>query len=128
MKGTMFLLGYIALFLSTSGFLFKTMHWPGATVLLFSGFATLLVTLLSTLVYFAKFLPRKPYSFWLRTGAGLASLMLISIGFMFKIMHWPGAGIMYTLGTLVFNIMFLPLFFYYLYKHGFSKTTVNEKA
>ena len=128
MSKSVFVLGFLSSFFVGMGFFFKTMHWPGATVLLFSGFATLLVTLLSTLVYFAKFLPRKPYSFWLRTGAGLASLMLISIGFMFKIMHWPGAGIMYTLGTLVFNIMFLPLFFYYLYKHGFSKTTVNEKA
>ena len=41
MKGTMFLLGYIALFLSTSGFLFKTMHWPGANIMLVMGIVVL---------------------------------------------------------------------------------------
>lgn len=41
MKGTMFLLGYIALFLSTSGAMFKVMHWPGANIMLVLGIVIL---------------------------------------------------------------------------------------
>lgn len=41
MKKTMFVLGYIAVFLSTTGLLFKLQHWPGAAVMLTLGIALL---------------------------------------------------------------------------------------
>lgn len=41
MKRTMFVLGYIAAFLSTTGLLFKLQHWPGAAVMLTLGIALL---------------------------------------------------------------------------------------
>ena len=41
MKKTMFILGYIAVILSTTGLLFKIMHWPGANVMLIMGIAVL---------------------------------------------------------------------------------------
>ena len=37
MKKTMYLLGYLALILSTTGLLFKVQHWPGAAVMLVLG-------------------------------------------------------------------------------------------
>ena len=41
MKKTMYVLGYIALMLTTTGLLFKIMHWPGASVMLVLGIAML---------------------------------------------------------------------------------------
>lgn len=41
MKKAMFFLGYIAIMLTTSGLLFKSMHWPGANILLIIGIALL---------------------------------------------------------------------------------------
>lgn len=37
MKKFMYVLGYIALCTSTFGIMFKTMHWPGANMLIFTG-------------------------------------------------------------------------------------------
>lgn len=41
MKGTMYLLGYIAVFLCSTSFLFKIMHWQGASVMLVLGIIVL---------------------------------------------------------------------------------------
>lgn len=41
MKRTMYILGFIAAFLTTTGILFKIMHWPGAHVLLVVGISIL---------------------------------------------------------------------------------------
>jgi len=41
MKKTMFVLGYVAVFLSTTGLLFKLQHWPGAGIMLVVGIALL---------------------------------------------------------------------------------------
>ena len=40
---------------------------------------------------------------------GLGSVGLILAGALFKIFHWPGAGLFYVLGMVVFGLLFLPL-------------------
>jgi hypothetical protein len=40
---------------------------------------------------------------------GLATLILVFLGGISKINHWPGAGIMLTIGMLIFIFAFLPL-------------------
>ena len=40
---------------------------------------------------------------------GLISVVLIVIGAIFKTMHWPGAGMMYVLGFVIFGLLFIPL-------------------
>lgn len=61
------------------------------------------------------FLINQPYfsamkKFAYITGS-IASVSLVA-GALFKIMHWPGAGIMMVLGTLVLSMFFIPYFFY----------------
>ena len=41
MQKSMYILGYIAAFLATTGLLFKLMHWPGANIMLVLGIALL---------------------------------------------------------------------------------------
>ena len=40
---------------------------------------------------------------------GLIATTLVSLGCLYKIMHWPFAGIMLTVGMLILAILFLPL-------------------
>lgn len=41
--------------------------------------------------------------------SGLITVVLIILGAIFKVMHWPGAAIMIVLGSLMFSLFFLPL-------------------
>ncbi|KAF2518814.1 hypothetical protein E0W68_08560 [Flavobacterium salilacus subsp. salilacus] len=47
---------------------------------------------------------------------GYIAATLISTGFIFKMMHWPGAGILLASGFLVLIVIFFPVFFYTRYK------------
>lgn len=90
------------------GTLFKISHWPGANVLIVIGAAAgifLFVLLITT--FFGK----------LTTGfeqfngifASLA-LILSLLAFMFKLMHWPGAGIIIwiaDIGILLAGVFYL---------------------
>jgi len=42
---------------------------------------------------------------------GLSSAILTILGSVFKKMHWPGAGIMITVGMVLIVLVFLPLYF-----------------
>lgn len=43
--------------------------------------------------------------------SGLVAMGLILVGSFFKVMHWPGASIMFVLGYTFLCLLFLPLFF-----------------
>lgn len=50
--------------------------------------------------------------------AGFIATFLISSGCIFKLMHWPYAGIMLLAGFVVLNLAVLPVFFYNRYKNA----------
>ncbi len=52
--------------------------------------------------------------------SGIAGTGLLGIAAMFKIMHWPGAGIMMTLGALALAFVFLPSSLTVLWKESHS--------
>jgi hypothetical protein len=90
------------------GLFFKTMHWPGANILLVCGTATgilLFLTLLSGI-------PSKLSGGMEKLSVIVASLTLIVglVAFLFKTLHWPGAGILIwiaDIGLLFSTIAFL---------------------
>ena len=43
---------------------------------------------------------------------GFIATFMLSTGIMFKIMHWPFAGIILFSGFIVLNFGFLPLYFF----------------
>lgn len=43
--------------------------------------------------------------------SGTVSAIVLSIGILFKFMHYPGAGMLITSGILLFSFLFLPLMF-----------------
>lgn len=50
------------------------------------------------------------------SGTGLLFSMTMSLGFLFKIMHWPGANMLLISGTLGLGLIFLPLLTTYHYR------------
>ena len=56
--------------------------------------------------------------------SGIVIINLFAIGALFKIQHWPGAGILITLGLGLFCLGFLPLAFIQSYKGNGKKKQV----
>lgn len=46
---------------------------------------------------------------------------LITTGLLFKLQHWPMASILLTLGIVILNLGFLPVYFYDRYKRSISE-------
>ncbi|MDA3866301.1 MAG: hypothetical protein PF489_06050 [Salinivirgaceae bacterium] len=55
---------------------------------------------------------------------GLAAPVLLGVGSMFKILHWPGASILLLLGFFVLCFLFLPTSIYIFYKETRSSKNV----
>lgn len=116
MKRLLFALGFASTFLLSFGFLFKLMYWPGAHTMLLGGLAFLLLTLTSLAVFTFRVMGSLPAAHQLRMTAGLASGLLIVAGSICKIQHYPGAAVLLVSGMVLLNLLFLPLFFYQLYR------------
>jgi hypothetical protein len=111
MKKFMYILGMIAPAMLITGTIFKIQHWPGAGVLL-----TLSLFMLGA-IYLPVFIMVKirdtrkegkkvnmpMYIF------GLIAGIIFIAGALFKIMHWPGAGIMIALSGIVTVLIFIPI-------------------
>lgn len=110
MKKLMRTTGILAPVIVAFGGLFKIMHWPGAGPALILG------------VFIAAFLflPSAVYTLWREQKKSKQILLYISgfiagfgyvISVLFKIMHWPGAGLLMLLAIVTGGLVFLPLWF-----------------
>jgi hypothetical protein len=116
MKKTVYFSGFVAAFCILIGLMFKIMHWPGATAILITGNLSLSVCLLAILYGLLTnktTFPRMTYS---RILFGVVGGMLVASGIFFKIMHWPGANILLVIGMFLITFIFLPIFFWQLYR------------
>jgi hypothetical protein len=111
MKRTMIISAGITAFTFITGALFKIMHWPGASVMILLSIVTLCFIFLPILFLFKT---KESNSTREKITLGVATIfgITISLATLFKIMHWPGANLMWlsSLGFLFF--IFLPLFFF----------------
>lgn len=82
----------IAAVLLLVGSYFKTMHWPGANVLMIVGAISGILMFISLIAILQSKLSGKLEKF----GVIIASLTLIVAltAFLFKTLHWPGAAIL----------------------------------
>ena len=113
MKKFMYILGIIAPSLLIIGTFFKIQHWFGAGVMI------VLSLFLLGAIYLPVFVSvrirdnrkaGKPVNKTMHIFGLIAGIVFIA-GAMFKIMHWPGAGLMITLSALVTVAVFIPLLF-----------------
>lgn len=110
MKKLLYLIGLISTIFTFFGSIFKIMHWPGASVMIIMGafsFAFIFIPLL----IFIKF---KEVSFLFDNfiySIGIALGTILMIGFIFKLMHWPWATILMLSSIVIFNFVYIPLYF-----------------
>jgi len=85
------------------GILFKTLHWPGAGIILLSSGVLTIVSLAALL-----FRKPGPLTVQLQYPAMLiGSVIVVITGGLFKIMHWPGANMLLLLGLTTCAVWFL---------------------
>lgn len=118
MKNSIYISGIISAIGLTVGALFKIQHWPA------SGFLLTIFIIFFTLIFL-------PAALWNNFKKGKKNVFLyicifitIVICFgaaLFKILHWPGAGIMVMVGLIAPFIIFLPTYIFY-----YNKTTNKD--
>ncbi|WP_245594742.1 hypothetical protein [Flavobacterium limnosediminis] len=54
--------------------------------------------------------------------SGFLAAFLLSTGVLFKLFHWPFAGIILFSGFIALNLILLPVLFYERYKNAIQKT------
>lgn len=107
MKKTMKTIGLVSLALVTIGALFKIQHWPGAGILLTLGFFILGAVFMPSALWVMKKESKLKGPVFIYIISLIGSLPFI-FGFLFKIQHWPGAGILLTLGFSILAGILLP--------------------
>jgi hypothetical protein len=108
--------GITSIILITFGAFSKTMHWPGSGISLTLGIFILVFL----------FAPTALRNNWLQTEKKKAffyiiafiTVALLFISALFKILHWPGAGILLIVGTLFPFIVFIPALLLYSRKNS----------
>jgi len=91
------------------GILAKIQHWPGAGFLIVVGFGVISLFLIP-LIFISNFKDKEKTRLRLPYFIGGLSLVFFLMGSLFKIMHWPGAGVMLILGALSLNAVFFPFY------------------
>lgn len=123
MNRLIFASGFITTFLLSFGLMFKTMHWFPANLLMGAGFVLLIITALILLAKAVTQLSRHTVAYRVRILFGIAAAVLIGTGSLFKLLHFPTANVQLVLGMALLNLVFLPLFFYQLYKQAQLRLT-----
>ena len=122
MKKFIYISGIVLINIIAFGAIFKIQHWPGAGVMITFG-----------QVFFAFcFLPLAILNSYRGNGGGNKQLYIagficaffVIIGSLFKIQHWPGAGILMMIGIPLPFLYFLPLYIYY-HNKGKEKSSMN---
>jgi hypothetical protein len=121
MKLATYIIGLLSVMALTTGWVFATLHLPGASELGtvgLSGFTLIFLPLL--VINKARIIMHaEPYQ-QIKFILGVSSTMLIGLSAIFKIMHLQGAPTMLMIGAFLFIFGFLPLFFFHLYKRAIA--------
>ncbi len=98
-----------------AGVLFKVMHWPGASNLLFTGWIFILFIFLPILLYvkLKEATTTKEKSIIM---LGIAGLLIFELSTMFKVFHFAGAAVLMIVGSVLLISIFLPLYTYSKFK------------
>lgn len=107
MKKTMQIFGLVSMVLVALGAVLKIQHWPGAGILLTLGFLLLGLVFAPAALYILKRESRLKSSM-LTYMISVAGLICFIFGFLFKIQHWPGAGILLVVGFSMISAILIP--------------------
>jgi hypothetical protein len=108
MKKLMKISGLIAPILIAFGSLFKIQHWVGAGIMLVLGFFCLTFLFLPSAMY-VSYREVSNKTKLANHITGFIGFFLIAISFLFKVMHWLGAGMIIFAGIVIICFIFLPI-------------------
>jgi len=111
MKKIMLVSGTVSAAFLTIGLAFKFMHWPGAGMCIVLSIG-LLSLLFLPLMFILKIKEKKETKDKLTIAFGAFAGILISLGTLFKVMHWPYANMMMTSSLFITLLLFLPFYFF----------------
>jgi hypothetical protein len=116
MKKFLFTLGLSSSIAFSMGFVMKVLHWPGANIALYGGVA--LFCYLFAPLWVFRLMSTQQLGAGSKLGwiVGVISGATFATGSIFKVLHYPGAGILTVVGMVLFSFVFLPFIFYRIYK------------
>lgn len=94
-----------------AGTVFKFLHLPGAAIFLTLG-VVLLSFLFLPLLFVLKVKEKAATADKIVLLVGMFCSILVTLGILFKMQHWPGANAMVIGSLAVLLLVFLPLYFY----------------
>lgn len=121
MKKIMIMSGITAAATFITGSIFKIMHWPGANALIILGMITSSLIFLPIFFLFKKNETVENKN-KLILAIGTINGILFCVSSLFKMMHWPGAHILWILTIGLMVLVFIPLFFFNGIKNPETKT------
>ena len=120
MKRTLKITGITSIILIILGIIFKSMHWPGAGILIVLGGAFFSLVFIPLNIVL-KFQDDKESGNRIIMTIGMLSASAATLGVLFKIMHWPYANVLMFSSLLVFILVFIPIYFIVKYKNPETK-------
>lgn len=121
MKKAIYGFGFAAVFFISTSIMLSMMHWPGAVVLNVLGYTSLMVAATAAFIESRRYKRSRTRLYHWRTAIGFIAALLISCGNVFKVMHYFTANMQIVLGMVIFNLVFMPMFFYHLYRQSLRK-------
>jgi len=111
MKKFMYILGTIAPSLLIIGAFFKLQHWPGASIFIVLGSFLLGAIYLPVFAMVSMRDTRKKEKKVNKTlyVTGVITGFIFITGILFKIMHWPGAGVALMTSVILVVVVFIPV-------------------
>lgn len=109
MKRTLSIAGITSAFFTLTGSILKIAHLPGAGISIVLGVA-IFALLFLPLMIILKFRDESAKSDRLVFALGFLLGMAASLGFLFKIMHWPFANVLMLTGVVGFTFVYVPLY------------------
>ena len=110
MKKVIYLIGILSSLMSFLGIVFKFFHWPGAAVLIATGFLSFAFFFIPILL-FNKFKENDSLINKINYSVGMILGTSLTLGFLFKISQWPMANNIMIYSVILFNFFYIPLYF-----------------
>lgn len=107
MKNFMKIFGLVSMVMITVGALFKIQHWPGAGILLTTGFFLLGTLFFPSALWIMKKESKLKGSLFIYIISIIGGIVFI-FGILFKIQHYPGAGILLIAGFTSMGLILIP--------------------
>jgi hypothetical protein len=109
MKKIMMISGIISVALMTMGIVLKFLHMPGASVGIVLGIGVISFVFFP-LMFLLKIKEQNNLKDKTLTGLGTLSAICLTLGVLFKVMHWPGANMLSLIALVFLMCLYLPVY------------------